>query len=150
MDLTNLVQSALPQLLEGKLNLSADETSKVAGGLSDSLVGGLKEFAGQEGGLQKIMALVGGEGSEQVAGISSAVSSFFETNVADKLGLSADTTSQLKAQIPALIDTLMKQVKNGDLDVSSIIASLTGGKDGGNIMDTVKDLAGGFLGKLFK
>ncbi len=148
MEFNRLIQSALPELLKGKVDLPQGENSQLFAGITDAVVGGLQSSAQQEGGMENILSLLQGKSAGATSPVVASIQDFFVSNIAGKLGLSDALANSIKAALPAVMDGLVKNLADGKLDLSEVIASLTGGNNG--LMDQLKGMAGGLLGGMFK
>lgn len=148
MDLKNLIQSALPELLKGKVDIPQGQDANIFSGITDAVMGGLKSSAKQEGGAANILSLLQGKSSAGSSPVTSAIQNFFASNIAGKLGLGEGLANSIKDALPAVVDGIVKKVGEGNIDTASLVASLTGNK--GGIMESIKNAAGGLLGGFLK
>ncbi|MBR2497684.1 MAG: hypothetical protein IKB63_04975, partial [Parabacteroides sp.] len=69
---------------------------------------------------------------------------YFGSNIATKLNLSPEIVNTAKSVLPIVVNQLVQQISSGKgLDFGTLLGSLSGG-------DTLKNVAGGLLGGLFK
>lgn len=133
----------------GKVNVPTNLKEKVLGGLSDSILGGLKETAAQPSGLDQIKDLLTGKSSAAQSPVTNIATNIFVNNTLSKLGLDQKLGSALTAVIPGVVGKLSGFLKDqdgdGDIDINDIILSLKGNGGGG-----ILGAATGILGGLFK
>lgn len=134
----------------GNVDIPSNLKDQVLGGLSDSVLGSLKQTATSAGGVEQIKNLLTGKISAASSPITALAGNLFKKNVTEKLGLGA-----LGGTVSNLIPNIMGGLSNfitdkdgdGDVDFNDIILSLTGGSAGGGILGAAKGLLGGLFGK---
>ena len=128
----------------GNVNIPSNVKDQVLGGLSDSILGSLKQTASQAGGLEQIRDLLTGKSDAAQSGITALAGDLFSKNVLGKLNLGT-LAPALSGLIPGIIGKLSGFIKDqdgdGDVDLNDVLLTLKGG--GGSILGNV---LGGALG----
>lgn len=148
MDLTNFIQSALPELLKGKIDIPQGQDANIFGGITDAVMGGFQSSVKEEGGISNIMSLLQGKSSVGSSPVTTAIQNFFMSHIVGKLGLNAGLANSIKGVLPAVVEGIVKKVGEGNIDAASLVASLTGDK--GGMIENLKNAAGGLLGGFLK
>ena len=133
----------------GNVNIPSNLKEQVLGGLSDSILGSLKQTAAQAGGLDQIKELLTGKADAANSGITALAGDLFNKNVLGKLDLGS-LAPALSGLIPGIIGKLSGFIKDqdgdGDVDSNDILLSLKGGSSCG-LLGSAMGLLGGLLGK---
>lgn len=133
----------------GNVNIPSNLKDQVLGGLSDSILGSLKQTAAQAGGLDQIKELLTGKADAANSGITALAGDLFNKNVLGKLDLGS-LAPALSGLIPGIIGKLSGFIKDqdgdGDVDINDILLSLKGGSSSG-LLGSAMGLLGGLLGK---
>lgn len=143
--ITQQVQSAA-----GGIDIPSNLKDKVLGGLTDSVLGSLKQTATKSGGIDQIKELLTGKTNATSSPITALAGDLFKKNVIEKLGLGTlgGTVSNL---IPSVMGKLSNFISDkdgdGDVDFNDIILSLTGGSKSGGLLQAAKGILGGLFGK---
>ena len=113
----------------GNVNIPSNLKEQVLGGLSDSILGSLKQTAAQAGGLDQIKELLTGKADAANSGITALAGDLFNKNVLGKLDLGS-LAPALSGLIPGIIGKLSGFIKDqdgdGDVDINDILLSLKG------------------------
>ncbi|MDD4514816.1 DUF937 domain-containing protein [Massilibacteroides sp.] len=149
MDFLDLIKTQVAESIKGQVELPKEKESSVLGGISDAILGGLKQSAGETNGLENITSLFSGKTAASSSPVTQMIQSFFVQNIAPKLGLSSSLASTVQAFLPTIIEALTKKTaSDGGLDIASVISSLAGGESsGGSLLDKASGLLGGLFGK---
>ncbi len=138
------------QSAAGGIEIPSNIKGQVLNGLSDSVLGSLKQTAASgASGINQIKELLSGKANAATSPITALAGNLFAKNVANKLGLGAlgGTISNL---IPSIMGNLSGFISDkdgdGDVDFNDILISLTGGS-GSGILGAAKGLLGGLFGK---
>ena len=133
----------------GNVNIPSNLKEQVLGGLSDSILGSLKQTAAQAGGLDQIKELLTGKADAANSGITALAGDLFNKNVLGKLDLGS-LAPALSGLIPGIIGKLSGFIKDqdgdGDVDINDILLSLKGGSSS-SLLGSAMGLLGGLLGK---
>ena len=133
----------------GNVNIPSNLKDQVLGGLSDSILGSLKQTAAQAGGLDQIKELLTGKADAANSGITALAGDLFNKNVLGKLDLGS-LAPALSGLIPGIIGKLSGFIKDqdgdGDVDINDILLSLKGGSSS-SLLGSAMGLLGGLLGK---
>ncbi|MCK9155847.1 MAG: hypothetical protein M0P12_07025 [Paludibacteraceae bacterium] len=115
-------------------------------GITDSILGSVKQTAQTKNGLQMLTSLVAGNGDASAATsqLSSLAGQIFTSSVANKLGLSSSTTNTIVSVLPTIIGALVSS--KGKLDLSSLL-SLAGVSSKSGLAGAIGGLLGKFFGK---
>ena len=140
--ITDLIQEKAVDVLGG-ISLPDNLKEQVLGGVSDSIFGSIKETAGKEGGIDQLIELFTGRQSAASSPVTDLAGKLFSTNIAKKLGLSPGIISAVVPMIPKVIEKFTSSEK---IDINDLISEATAS----GVADKLKDVAGGFLGGLFK
>ena len=152
--LTDLIASQVQSSAKGS-NLSEN----VLKGLSDSVLGSVKESAQTSSGISDLTSLFTGKTKAESSPVTALATNLFTDKIASKLKLDASTTKTAAALLPTIISAIVSATKkdkskSGGLDLNSIIASVGGevAKDSlkNAAASSLKNAAGSLLGKLFK
>lgn len=127
----------------GNVTLPDGLKEQVAGGVSDSIFGSIKQTATKEGGIDQLIELFTGRQSAVSSPVTALAGQLFSSDIAKKLGLSPAIVSAVVPLIPKIIETFTSSKK---IDVNDLIAEVT--KSG--VADKLKDAAGSLLGGFFK
>lgn len=138
------------------VTLPADTKDQVLGGLSDSILGGLKQTAASTGGIEQLTSLFTGKTAAAQSPVTAAAGKIFQSDVIQKLGLSPAIANAAKALIPIVIGKLVGKVGSGGsdgsgegFDLGSLLSAVGGGSGDGDGSTLLKK-AGSLLGGLFK
>ena len=111
--------------------------------MADSIFGSVKQTAGKEGGLDQLIELFTGRQAASSSPVAQLASNIFGTDIAKKLGLSPAIVNAIVPMIPVIIEKFTSSEK---IDINDLISEATAS----GVADKLKDVAGGFLGGLFK
>ena len=147
-NISDFIQKAV-EAATGNVNIPSNLKDQVLGGLSDSILGSLKQTAAQAGGLDQIKELLTGKADAANSGITALAGDLFNKNVLGKLDLGS-LAPALSGLIPGIIGKLSGFIKDqdgdGDVDINDILLSLKGGSSSG-LLGSAMGLLGGLLGK---
>lgn len=139
--ITDLILKQVQSAASGS-NLSSD----ILNGLSDSVLGSVKEKAQSASGIEQITELFTGKTSAESSPITSLAKQLFTKNIAGKLGLDDSTIKMATALLPTVLSKLTS--KDSGLDLTSILSAV--GASAGGSSNGLLGAATGLLGKLFK
>ncbi|MBE6300741.1 MAG: hypothetical protein E7085_02635 [Parabacteroides distasonis] len=143
-ELLALVKEQVLSSVAGKFNVPANEQSQINDGLADSVIEGLKQLTGNGSNIGELLSSLSGNNSSVTNQIAQAAIDYFGSNIATKLNLSPEIVNTAKSVLPIVVNQLVQQISSGKgLDFGTLLGSLSGG-------DTLKNMAGGLLGGLFK
>lgn len=139
----------------GKVEIPADIKEQVLNGLSDSILGSLKQTATSPGGIDALKGLLTGKSSAASSPVTELAGKLFSNNVLGKLGLGKSSQgAALSALIPIVMGKLsgILQDKDGDgnVDLNDILLTLQGGsskKAGSGLLGAATSILGGMLKK---
>lgn len=141
--LTDLIKEKASEVLADKISIPGSIQEEVLGGVSDSIFGSVKQTAGKEGGLDQLIELFTGRQAASSSPVAQLASNIFGTDIAKKLGLSPAIVNAIVPMIPVIIEKFTSSEK---IDINDLISEATAS----GVADKLKDVAGGFLGGLFK
>lgn len=141
--ITDLIKEKAGEVLAGKISIPEGMQEQVLGGIAESIFGGVKETASKENGVNELVELFTGRKSASVSPISELASNIFSSTIAKKLGLSPTIVNIIVPMIPKIIEKFTSSEK---IDVNDLISEVTAT----GVTDKLKDVAGSFLGGLFK
>jgi hypothetical protein len=144
-EITDLIKQVASEALGNNSSSLADNMKdQVLNGITDSILGSVKQTAQTKNGLQMLTSLVAGNGDASAATsqLSSLAGQIFTSSVANKLGLSSSTTNTIVSVLPTIIGALVSS--KGKLDLSSLL-SLAGVSSKSGLAGAI----GGLLGKFF-
>ena len=141
--LTDLIKEKASEVLADKISIPGSIQEEVLGGVADSIFGSVKQTAGKEGGLNQLIELFTGRQAASSSPIAQLASNIFGTDIAKKLGLSPAIVNAIVPMIPVIIEKFTSSEK---IDINDLISEATAS----GVADKLKDVAGGFLGGLFK
>ena len=154
MNIQDIIAGSVKNLA-GNIQVPENLKNQVVNGLSDSILGSLKQTATQAGGLDAIKALVSGKTAAASSPVTALAGKLFAGNIASKLGLNTAQTSSATAIIPNVFGKFSQVLKDqdgdGDVDLKDIIMGLTGAgagaSKGSSILGAATSILGGILGK---
>ena len=151
MDFLDLIKTQVAETVKGKIDIPSGQEDRILSGISDSILGGLKQSAGEENGLENITSLLSGKTGAASSPVTKMIQTFFVQNIASKLGLSSELTNIIQPFLPTIIGTITGKVSKGEggLDIASVISALVGDSksDGlGNLLGGANNLLGGLFG----
>ena len=141
--LTDLIKEKASEVLADKISIPGSIQEEVLGGVADSIFGSVKQTAGKEGGLDQLIELFIGRQAASSSPVAQLASNIFGTDIAKKLGLSPAIVNAIVPMIPVIIEKFTSSEK---IDINDLISEATAS----GVADKLKDVAGGFLGGLFK
>jgi len=141
--LTDLIKEKASEVLADKISIPGSIQEEVLGGVADSIFGSVKQTAGKEGGLDQLIELFSGRQAASSSPVAQLASNIFGTDIAKKLGLSPAIVNAIVPMIPVIIEKFTSSEK---IDINDLISEATAS----GVADKLKDVAGGFLGGLFK
>ena len=141
--LTDLIKEKASEVLADKISIPGSIQEEVLGGVADSIFGSVKQTAGKEGGLDQLIELFTGRQAASSSPVAQLASNIFGTDIAKKLGLSPAIVNAIVPMIPVIIEKFASSEK---IDINDLISEATAS----GVADKLKDVAGGFLGGLFK
>ena len=141
--LTELNKKKASEVLADKISIPGSIQEEVLGGVADSIFGSVKQTAGKEGGLDQLVELFTGRQEASSSPVTQLASNIFGSDIAKKLGLSPAIVNAIVPMIPVIIEKL---TSSGKIDINDLISEATAS----GVADKLKDVAGGFLGGLFK
>ena len=141
--LTDLIKEKASEVLADKISIPGSIQEEVLGGVADSIFGSVKQTAGKEGGLDQLIELFSGRQAASSSPVAQLASNIFGTDIAKKLGLSPAIVNAIVPMIPVIIEKFASSEK---IDINDLISEATAS----GVADKLKDVAGGFLGGLFK
>ena len=141
--LTDLIKEKASEGLADKISIPGSIQEEVLGGVADSIFGSVKQTAGKEGGLDQLIELFTGRQAASSSPVAQLASNIFGTDIAKKLGLSPAIVNAIVPMIPVIIEKFTSSEK---IDINDLISEATAS----GVADKLKDVAGGFLGGLFK
>lgn len=141
--LTDLIKEKASEVLADKISIPGTIQEEVLGGVADSIFGSVKQTAGKEGGLDELIELFTGRQAASSSPVAQLASNIFGTDIAKKLGLSPAIVNAIVPMIPVIIEKFTSSEK---IDINDLISEATAS----GVADKLKDVAGGFLGGLFK
>lgn len=141
--LTDLIKEKASEVLADKISIPGSIQEEVLGGVADSIFGSVKQTAGKEGGLDQLIELFTGRQAASSSPVTQLASNIFGSDIAKKLGLSPAIVNAIVPMIPVIIE---KFTSGGKIDINDLISEATAS----GVADKLKDVAGGFLGGLFK
>lgn len=141
--LTDLIKEKASEVLADKISIPGSIQEEVLGGVADSIFGSVKQTAGKEGGLDQLIELFTGRQAASSSPVAQLAGNIFGTDIAKKLGLSPAIVNAIVPMIPVIIE---KFTSSERIDINDLISEATTS----GVADKLKDVAGGFLGGLFK
>ena len=141
--LTDLIKEKASEVLADKISIPEGIQEQVFGGIADSIFGSVKETASKEGGIDQLVELFTGRQEASTSPVTQLASNIFGTDIAKKLGLSPAIVNAIVPMIPVIIEKFTSSEK---IDINDLISEATAS----GVADKLKDVAGGFLGGLFK
>ena len=141
--LTDLIKEKASEVLADKISIPGSIQEEVLGGVADSIFGSVKQTAGKEGGLDQLVELFTGRQAASSSPVTQLASNIFGSDIAKKLGLSPAIVNAIVPMIPVILE---KFTSRGKIDINDLISEATAS----GVADKLKDVAGGFLGGLFK
>ena len=141
--LTDLIKEKASEVLADKISIPEGIQEQVLGGVAESIFGSVKETAGKEVGIDQFMELFTGREKAANSPVAQLASSIFGSTIAKKLGLSPAIVNAIVPMIPVIIEKFTSSEKIDNNDLISEAASA-------GVADKLKDVAGSFLGGLFK
>ena len=140
---TDLIKEKAGEVLANQISIPEGIQEQVLGGVADSIFGSVKETAGKEGGINRLIELFTGREKASDSPVTQLAGSLFGSSIAKKLGLSPAIVNAIVPMIPMIIEKFTSSEK---IDVNELIAEATAS----GVADKLKDAAGSFLGGLFK
>lgn len=147
MDFLDLIKSQVAESIKGQIDLPKEKENSILEGIGDSILGGLKQSAGESDGLANLTSLFSGQTAAASSPVTKLVQSFFVQNIAPKLGIDSTLANTIQAFLPTIISALTQKTTDGGLDVGSLLTTLAGGSTGGNLIEKAGGLLGGLFGK---
>lgn len=148
MEFLELIKSQVAESIKGQIELPKEKENSVVGGIGDSILGGLKQAAGESNGLERIMSLFNGNTAASASPVTKMIQSFFVQQIAPKLGIDSGLANTIQAFLPTIIDGVTKKASSDkSVDLVAVLTSLAGGKSGGSLIEKAGGLLGGILGK---
>lgn len=135
----------------GGIDIPSGLSDKIFGGLTDSVIGSLKQTATKTGGIEQITQLVTGKTKAQSSPITALATQLFTNNVTSKLNLGS-ATSAINGLVPTVMGKLSNIIKDqdgdGDIDLNDLLVAIQGGKKGsGSILGSATNILGGLFKK---
>ncbi|MBO7588447.1 MAG: hypothetical protein J6T18_03365 [Bacteroidaceae bacterium] len=134
----------------GGIDIPSGLKDQIFGGLTDSVLGSLKQTAAKSGGIDQITQLVTGKTQAASSPVTALATQLFTKNVMNKLNLGS-SGSAISGLIPTVMGKLSNIVKDrdgdGDIDLKDLLAAIQGGNNGGG---SILGSATGILGGLFR
>ncbi len=152
MNIQDIIAGSVKNLA-GNIQVPENLKNQVVNGLSDSILGSLKQTATQAGGIDAIKALVSGKTAAASSPVTALAGKLFAGNIASKLGLNTAQTSSATSIIPNVVGKVSQCLKDqdgdGDVDLKDIIMGLTGtgASSKGSVLGAATSILGGILGK---
>lgn len=145
--------SALTDIILAQVKESAGSKldNNILGGLSDSILGSVKQSAQSASGIEQLTSLFTGKTSAAESPVTALAGKLFQSGVAKKLNLDSKTSNLATSLLPTIIGALVNN-KNG-LDITSILGAFAGGNTASKKSNNKSDLLGtavGLLGKFLK
>lgn len=141
--ITDLIKEKAGEVLADKISIPEGIQEQVLGGVADSIFGSVKETAGKEGGIDQLIELFTGRQNAASSPVTQLASNLFGSDIAKKLGLSPAIVNAIVPVIPVIIEKFTSSKK---IDINDLISEVTES----GVTDKLKDVAGSFLGGLFK
>ncbi len=141
--LTDLIKEKASEVLADKISIPGSIQEEVLDGVADSIFGSVKQTAGKEGGIDQLIELFTGRQVVSNSPVTQLASNIFGSDIAKKLGLSPAIVNAIVPMIPVIIE---KFTSSGKIDINDLISEATAS----GVADKLKDVAGDFLGGLFK
>lgn len=141
--ITDLIKEKASEVLADKISIPEGIQEQVLGGVADSIFGSVKETAGKEGGIDQLIELFTGRQNAASSPVTQLASNLFGSDIAKKLGLSPAIVNAIVPVIPVIIEKFTSSKK---IDINDLISEVTES----GVTDKLKDVAGSFLGGLFK
>ena len=134
----------------GGVEIPSGLKDQIFGGLTESVLGSLKQTATKSGGIDQITQLVTGKTNAASSPVTALATQLFTQNVMSKLNLGS-AGSAISGIIPTVMGKLSNIVKDqdgdGDIDLKDLLVAIQGGNKGGS---SILGSATGILGGLFK
>lgn len=145
--------SALTDIILAQVKESAGSKldNNILGGLSDSILGSVKQSAQSASGIEQLTSLFTGKTSAAESPVTALAGKLFQSGVAKKLNLDSKTSNLATSLLPTIIGALVNN-KNG-MDITSILGAFAGGNTASKKSNNKSDLLGtavGLLGKFLK
>lgn len=118
--ITDIILSQVKESAGGKLD------GNVLSGLSDSILGSVKQSAQSVSGIEDLTQLFTGKTDAAKSPVTALAGKLFKADAAKKLGLDSKTAQLAIALLPTIINALVSK-KNG-LDITSILGAFVGGQ----------------------
>ena len=141
--LTDLIKEKASEVLDDKISIPGSIQEEVLDGVADSIFGSVKQTAGKEGGIDQLIELFTGRQVVSNSPVTQLASNIFGSDIAKKLGLSPAIVNAIVPMIPVIIEKFTSSEK---IDINDLISEATAS----GVADKLKDVAGDFLGGLFK
>ncbi|MCQ2345177.1 MAG: hypothetical protein MJZ82_00220 [Paludibacteraceae bacterium] len=141
--ITDIILSQVKESAAGKLD------KNVLSGLSNSILGSVKQSAQSASGIEQLTQLFTGKTNAADSPVTALAANIFKKDFVKKLGLDANMAQLATSLLPTILSALVDK-KNG-LDIASILGAFTGG--GKTAKSGKSDLLGtavGLLGKFLK
>ena len=146
--LTQLVQQYGQQDVVNNAAVPNEHNDAVMNEASSSILSGLKNVAGQSGGMEMLAGLFQGNNSSDTSNpVVSMLTNQLSSSLGEKFGLGGAAASGVAASlIPKVLGALIggaKDPNNSSIQMSDVISGITGGgASGGGLMDMVTKYGG--------
>jgi hypothetical protein len=145
----NLVREHASQAIDYNTNIPTEQNEQAVEATSSGIMEALKSQMQQGGGMESILSMLSGGGTQVGGGDMAGIVQQVAGSVASKLGISEEVAQSMAASLVPMVLTHLGQRAGDPTDTSvtpeSILSSLTGSSGGGGLGNIAST-----LGALFK
>ncbi|WP_126969768.1 DUF937 domain-containing protein [Gynurincola endophyticus] len=139
-NLINLIKEQVNSSVQQNAEIPNEKADQIVQATSTSLVGGLQS-AMQGGGIQDIMGLFSGNGTDKGNPVIQNIVNQLINTLTSKVGLSENTANNFSNNlIPSILGTLFSKLKDpndNSFNIQDILSQFSGG--GGNLLNGLLD-----------